>query len=227
MFSVRGLSEDSDPCRRSNAADDHANSKDARSDRPGTSVAALMTMVESGLPPDPIIEGNSAMTPYEMEQQLTNLDLHTKAIEQMLPTLATKQDLRDEAAKLATKDDLRLTTDALQHEMAKLATRDELNVGLEDAKRYTLLLIQATRGEIRQIREEMATKGDLQRLEMATKGDFQRLEMATKRDFQRLEMATKGELQRLEKATKRDLQQLQRTLSKQIATLRAPGRKKL
>jgi hypothetical protein len=173
----------------------------------GTSVAALMTMVESGLPPDPIIEGNSAMTPYEMEQQLTNLDLHTKAIEQKLPTLATREDLRDEVAKLATKEelrdevaklatkaDLRLMSNALQHEMAKLATRDELNVGLEDAKRYTLLLIQATRGEIRQIREEMATKGDLQRLEMTTK---------------------------------RDLQQLQRTLSKQIATLRAPGRKKL
>jgi hypothetical protein len=156
------------------------------------------------------------MTPYEMEQQLTNLDLDTKAIEQKLPTLATKQDLRDEAAKLATKDDLRLTTDALQLEMATLATRDDLNVGLEDAKRNTLLLIQATRGEIRQIREEMATKGDLQRLEMATKRDLQRMEMATKRDLQRLGMATK-----------RDLQQLERTLSKQIATIRGPGRKKL
>ena len=168
------------------------------------------------------------MTPYEMEEQLKNLDARTMAIAQILPTLATKQDLRDEVAKLATRDELRalqddlhLTTEALQHEMAKLATRDELNAGLEDAKRYTLLLIQATRGEIRQIREEMATKGDLQRLEMATKGDFQRLEKATKRDLQQLEMATKGELQRLEKATQRDLQQLQRTLSKQIATLGA------
>jgi hypothetical protein len=159
------------------------------------------------------------MTPYEMEEQLKNLDARVNTIGQILPTLATRQDLRDEVARLATKeelrqevaklatkeelrdevaklatrDDLRLTTDALQLEMAKLATTDDLNVGLEDTKRYTLLLIQATRGEIRQIREEMATKGDLQRLEMATK---------------------------------RDLQQLQRTLSKQIATLRAPGRKK-
>ena len=106
---------------------------------------------------------------------------------------------------LATKDDLRLNTAALQHEMSKLATSDELTAGLEDAKRYTLLLIQATRGEIRQIREEMATKGDLQRLATATKRDLQRLEMATNRA----------------------LQQVQRTLSKQIATLRAPERKKL
>jgi hypothetical protein len=153
------------------------------------------------------------MTPYEMEQQLKNINSRTTAIEQFLPTLATK-------------DDLRLTTDALQHEMKGLATRDDLNAGLEDAKQYTLLLIQATRGELRQIREEMATKTDLQRLEMATKTDLQRLEMATRADIQRLEMATKRDLQRLEIATKRDLQQLQRTLSKQIATLRAPGRKK-
>jgi hypothetical protein len=150
-----------------------------------------------------------------MEEQLKNLDVRVNTIEQILPTLATRQDLRDEVAKLATKaelrdevaklatkDDLRLTTDALQLEMATLATRDDLNVGLEDAKRYTLLLIQATRGEIRQIREEMATKGDLQRLELATQRNLQRLEMAMKRD----------------------LRQLQRTLSKQIATLRAPGR---
>ena len=67
-----------------------------------------------------------------MEDQLKYLDARTTAIEQFLPTLAIK-------------DDLRLTTDALHHQMAKLATRDELNAGLEDAKRYTLLLIQATR----------------------------------------------------------------------------------
>jgi len=189
------------------------------------------------------------MTPYEMEEQLRNLAARTMAIEQILPPLATRQDLRDEVAKLATKDDLRLTADALQYEIAKLATKDELNVGLEDAKRFTLLLIQATRGEIRQIREEMATKEDLQRLETATREDFQRLEIATREDFQRMEIANTGNLQRLEMTTKRDLQRLedatkrdlerleiatkrhlqqfQRTLSKQIAALRAPGRKKL
>ena len=154
-----------------------------------------------------IIEGIRRCRLTKWKSSSKNLDVRVNTIEQILPTLATRQDLRDEVAKLATKaelrdevaklatkDDLRLTTDALQLEMATLATRDDLNVGLEDAKRYTLLLIQATRGEIRQIRQEMATKEDLQRLEMAMK---------------------------------RDLRQLQRTLSKQIATLRAPGRKKL
>jgi hypothetical protein len=171
---------------------------------------------------------------HEMEEQIKNINARTTSIEQFLPTLATKQDLRDEVAKLATKDDLRLTTDALQHEMATLATKDdlrltaealrhematkddlrlsiaalqhemarfatkeELTAGLEDAKRYTLLLIQTTRGEIRQIREEMATKEDLQRLELT-----------------------------LSTQTAAIVQRLQRTLSKQIAALRAPGRMK-
>jgi hypothetical protein len=136
------------------------------------------------------------MTPYEMEEQLKNLDARTTKIEQFLPTLVTKDDLRltkagllQEMAKLATKDDLRLTTETLRHEMAKFATKDDLHLttealqhemarfatgddlkaGLEDAKRYTLLLIQTTRGEIRQIREEMIAlngevRGDIRAL---------------------------------------------------------------
>ena len=58
------------------------------------------------------------MTPHEMEEQLKNLDVRTTAIEQFLPTLATKDDLRltkEDLRReiLATKDDLRLTTEAL------------------------------------------------------------------------------------------------------------------
>ena len=40
------------------------------------------------------------MTPYEMEEQLKNLDARTTAIAQILPTLATRHDLREEFAKL-------------------------------------------------------------------------------------------------------------------------------
>ena len=117
------------------------------------------------------------MMPYEMEEQLKSLNARTTAIEQFLPTLATKHDLRDEVAKLATKDDLRLTTDALQHEMANLATRDELQAGLEmsrhelqaglgDAKRYALMLNEATRDEIRLLAEHMLTmRSQLDRIE--------------------------------------------------------------
>ena len=44
------------------------------------------------------------MTPLEMEEAIKNLNARTRAIEQFLPTLATR-------------DDLRLTTEALQYEI--------------------------------------------------------------------------------------------------------------
>ena len=100
-----------------------------------------------------LIIKDSAMTPYEMEEQIKNLDARTTAIERILPTLATK-------------DDLRLTTEALQHEMAKLATKDELNAGLDDAKRYALMLNEATRDDIRLLAEHMlAMRSQLDRIE--------------------------------------------------------------
>ena len=93
------------------------------------------------------------MTPFEMAEQIKNLDARTTTIERILPTLATK-------------DDLRLTTEALQHEMAKLATKDELNAGLEDAKRYALMLNEATRDDIRLLAEHMpAMRSQLDRIE--------------------------------------------------------------
>jgi cell division septum initiation protein DivIVA len=63
------------------------------------------------------------MTPYEMEEHLRNLDMRTTAIEQILPTLATK-------------DDLHLTIAALQHEM---------EAGFEAAKIYADRLNERTR----------------------------------------------------------------------------------
>jgi uncharacterized membrane protein YqiK len=96
-----------------------------------------------------IIEGIRQMTPYEMEQEIKNLNMRTAAIEQILPTLVTK-------------DDLRLTTDALQHEMAKLATKDDIT----DARRYALLLNETTRDDIRLLAEHMLEmRAQLNRIE--------------------------------------------------------------
>jgi len=93
------------------------------------------------------------MTPYEMEEQRKSLNARTTAIEHILPALATK-------------DDLRLSTAALQHEMAKLATKDELNAGLEDAKRYALMLNEATRDDIQLLAEHLlAMRSQLDRIE--------------------------------------------------------------
>ena len=150
------------------------------------------------------------MTPYEMEEQLKNLDARTMAIAQILPTLATrhdlreefaklatKEELRDEVAKLATKDELRLRTEALQDDLRLTteALQHEIETGFQGAKAHADRLNEITREQIRLLAEQMATKEDLRDL-------------------------------RQEVATKEHLQQVQRTLSAQIAALGASGRTK-
>jgi hypothetical protein len=119
------------------------------------------------------------MTPYEMEEQIKNLDVRTTAIEHILPTLATK-------------DDLRLTTAALQH---------KIETGFEAAKAHADRLNEVTREQIRIVADQVA----LIARQMATKGELQQLQQTLS-----------GQM-----ASKRDLQQLQQTLSAQIAALGA------
>ena len=88
------------------------------------------------------------MTPSEMEEQITNLNDWAREVAQFLPLLATKEDLK----AYATKEDLR-------EAVAKLATKEELSAGLDDAKRYTENLILATRHEIRQVDQKVDALG--------------------------------------------------------------------
>ena len=67
--------------------------------------------------------------------------------------LATKDELRLRTEAL--RDDLRLTTEALQH---------EIETGFQDAKHHADRLNAITREQIRLLAEQMATKGDLQGL---------------------------------------------------------------
>ena len=90
------------------------------------------------------------MTPSEMEEQIKNIDARTTAIEHILPTLATK-------------DDLRLTTDALQH---------EIETGFEAAEAHADRLNEVTREQIRIVADHVA----LVARQMATKGDLQQLQ---------------------------------------------------
>ena len=60
-------------------------------------------MVGSGVPLDPVISGGfSAMTFAEMEEGLKNSDRRVTAIEEILPTLATKIDVERGLAGLKT-----------------------------------------------------------------------------------------------------------------------------
>lgn len=142
-----------------------------------------------------------------MEQEITNLNTRTTAVDQILPTLATKQDLRDEVAKLttkmdslATKEQLRLAEVDLQQDMARLATKDDLRLttaalqheiqaGVQEARSHADRLNEVTLEQIRLVARQMAANGDLQEL-------------------------------------RRELRRDIRALSKQIAAQRSPGRKK-
>jgi hypothetical protein len=88
------------------------------------------------------------MHAFQLEQLVRKLDARVTRMEQFLPSLATKSDLLDAFAKLATKDDLR---DAV----AKLVTKEDLITGLEDARRYALMLNEATRDDIRLVAEHL------------------------------------------------------------------------
>ena len=101
------------------------------------------------------------MTPSEMEEAIKNLNARTSTIEQILPTLATK-------------DDLRLTTQALQH---------EIETGFQEAKNHADRLNEVTREQIRFVAAGVqGVAADVQGLgrEMATKGDLQQLQRALK-----------------------------------------------
>jgi hypothetical protein len=125
---------------------------------------------------------------HEMEEQIKNLNERATAIEEFLPTLATKQDLRDEVAMLATKENLRdevaklATKENLRDEVAKLATKENLRDELArlatkedvaDARRYALMLNEATRDDIRLLAEHMVA---MQAQAVAMKGQLDRIE---------------------------------------------------
>ena len=106
------------------------------------------------------------MTPFEMEEQIKNLNQWASEVAQYLPLLATKEDLKAFATKedlkaFATKEDLK----AFATKEDLKATKEELEAGLENAKRYTENLILVTRREIRQVDEKVtAIAADVRRI---------------------------------------------------------------
>ena len=91
------------------------------------------------------------MTPHEMEILLKNIDARATRIEQILPTLATREVL---AALAARMDGL-----ATKEEIAKLATRAELREGLAEVRRHALILHEQVRSDIQLLAEHIAGLG--------------------------------------------------------------------
>ena len=89
------------------------------------------------------------MTRTKMEDEIKNLDRRLVSVEQILPTLATKEDL------LATRADLFATRDDLRAEI--VATRRDLTERIEEVKRHADVLNEDTREDIRKVAEGVAS----------------------------------------------------------------------
>lgn len=89
------------------------------------------------------------MDAHAMERLLRNIDRRTKAIEQILPTLATKK----ESKNLATKAELKKL--ATKTQLKKLATKAELKLLATKAELQAAIEPLATKEELRAVvREE-------------------------------------------------------------------------
>jgi hypothetical protein len=124
------------------------------------------------------------MAKSETATLLRNLDHRVAVIEQVLPTLATKDDLKgfptkDDLKGFPTKDDLKgfLTKDdlkglpteedpkgfALKTDLERFATRDDLREEGERSRRYMKVLIEAVHDTVNRALDVQA--GHTQRLE--------------------------------------------------------------
>jgi chromosome segregation ATPase len=92
-------------------------------------IAHPETMVGSDVVSDPcIVEGPGAMNQNDMEDRLENLDLRCGRIEQILPTLATKDDLaqlesRQKALTESVLDRMNVLFDGLDTRVSTVETR--------------------------------------------------------------------------------------------------------
>src|SRR5262245_50289421 len=91
------------------------------------------------------------MTGTEMEEVLKNVDRRLTNAEQILPTLATKEDLKAFATKedlkaFATKEDLKAF--ATKEDLKAFATREEVKELILDAKRHALMLFEQTQEQL-------------------------------------------------------------------------------
>jgi uncharacterized protein YicC (UPF0701 family) len=92
-------------------------------------------------------------------RHLENLDRRLANVEQILPTLATKDELRT----LATKDELReavallATKEDLRAAIAPLATRDELRAESARLRGHMDVIGEALHADIRLLAEQLAS----------------------------------------------------------------------
>ena len=85
-----------------------------------------------------------------MEDVLKNLDLRLTNVEQILPTLATKEDLK----AFATKEDLKAY--ATKEDLKAFPTREEVKDLFTEAKRHAVLLFERTQEQLEVLAAHLA-----------------------------------------------------------------------
>ena len=92
------------------------------------------------------------MTATEMEDVLKNLDRRLANVEQILPTLATKDDLK----AFATKDDLKAFATKQDVTEGHNDVRREMRELFSEAKRHALVLFEQTQEKLEIIATHVA-----------------------------------------------------------------------
>ncbi len=87
------------------------------------------------------------MTATEMEDVLKNLDRRLTNVEQILPTLTTKQDLKEALEPYATKEELKAGLADVRQEMREL---------FSEAKRHAVMLFERTHEQLGVLAEHLA-----------------------------------------------------------------------
>ena len=90
------------------------------------------------------------MSTEQMEQRLENVERRVDRMEEILPTLATRDDLRAAIAPLATRDDLRAA-------IAPLATKADLRAAIAESEQrmrtHFDVVAESLRDDIRLVAE--------------------------------------------------------------------------
>ncbi len=89
------------------------------------------------------------MSTGQMEQRVESVERRVDRIEQILPTLATREDLKREIAPLATKAELRAA-------IAPLATKAELRAVEQRLRTHFDVVTESLRDDIRLLAETVA-----------------------------------------------------------------------
>jgi len=108
------------------------------------------------------------MSPVDVMAMVKKLEQRMSAAEQILPTLATKEDLKAFATKedlkaFATKEDLKafatkedLKAFATKEDLKNFPTRAEMEEKFEEARRFALVLHEDLKSDVALVAEHLA-----------------------------------------------------------------------